>query len=236
MDFFRFSRCVDYFPQIIKYLPVTLKVAAVSTLFGLLLGMVLAVIRIYRVPVLEQIATIFTSFLRATPPNVLLLAIFFAIPFFFRNICLTLFHFDINRMDPFNYVAVAYSVMNSAFFAELIRAAVLGVEKGQTEAAYSIGMNKRQNFVRIILPQAFHIALPELGNIVVNILKNTSLAYLVGIIDLMGAVNIASINTFHPLEGYVDVAVIYTQAAPRGPHRCDRSADEGEKPAVRDGF
>jgi L-cystine transport system permease protein len=99
--------------------------------------------------------------------------------------------------------------MNAAFFSELIRGAVLGVEKGQTEAAYSIGMNKRQTFFRIILPQAFHIALPELGNIMVNIVKNTSLAYLVGIIDLMGAVSLASINTFHPLEGYVDVAVIY---------------------------
>lgn len=209
MDFFQFSRCVDYFPQIIKYLPVTLKVAAVSIVFGLLLGMILAVIRIYKVPVLEQIAVVFTSFLRATPPNVLLMAIFFAIPFFFRNICLTLFGFDINRMDLFIYVAFAYSVMNSAFFAELIRASVLGVERGQTEAAYSIGMNKRQAFVRIVLPQAFHIALPELGNIIVNILKNTSLAYLVGIVDLMGAVSIASIETFHPLEGYVDVAVIY---------------------------
>ncbi len=209
MDFFRFSRCVEYFPKIIKYLPVTLKVAAVSAVFGLLLGMILAIIRIYKIPLLEQIAVVFTSFLRATPPNVLLLAIFFAIPFLFRDICLALFHFDINRMDLFIYVAVAYSVMNSAFFAELIRASVLGVEKGQTEAAYSIGMNKKQTFIRIILPQAFHIALPELGNIMVNIVKNTSLAYLVGIVDLMGAVNLASIESFHPLEGYVDVALIY---------------------------
>lgn len=122
---------------------------------------------------------------------------------------MTLFHFNINRMDLFVYVAVAYSIMNSAFFAEMFRGAVSGVEKGQMEAAYAVGLTKGQAFLRIVFPQAVRIALPELGNILVNILKNTSLAYLVGIVDLMGAVNLASIDTFHPLEGYVDVALIY---------------------------
>ena len=70
-------------------------------------------------------------------------------------------------------------------------------------------MSQFQVFRRIILPQAFRIAVPELGNILINIVKNTSLAYLIGVVDLMGAIQIVSVETFHPLEGYVDVAVIY---------------------------
>ncbi|MGN0314916.1 MAG: amino acid ABC transporter permease [Fusicatenibacter sp.] len=209
MDFFRFELCVEYFPKIIQYLPTTLKIALVSAVFGILIGLILALVRIYHLPVLEQIAIVLTSFLRATPPNVLLLMIFFAIPFLFQDLCMTLFHFNINRMDLFVYVAVAYSVMNSAFFAEMFRGAVSGVDKGQTEAAYAIGLTRGQAFRRIVFPQAIRIALPEFGNILINILKNTSLAYLVGIVDLMGAVNLASIDTFHPLEGYVDVTLIY---------------------------
>ncbi|MCI5649554.1 MAG: amino acid ABC transporter permease [Fusicatenibacter sp.] len=209
MDFFRFELCVEYFPKIIQYLPTTLKIALVSAVFGILIGLILALVRIYHLPVLEQIAIVLTSFLRATPPNVLLLMIFFAIPFLFQELCMTLFHFNINRMDLFVYVTVAYSVMNSAFFAEMFRGAVSGVDKGQTEAAYAIGLTRGQAFRRIVFPQAIRIALPEFGNILINILKNTSLACLVGIVDLMGAVNLASIDTFHPLEGYVDVTLIY---------------------------
>lgn len=209
MNFFRPDLLWEYFPTIVKYLPTTLKIAALSAVFGIVLGLILMAARVYHIPVLEQIATVLISFLRATPPNILLLMIFFAIPFLLQDLFMRLFNFNINRMELINYVLVAYSVMNSAFFAEMFRASIQGVDKGQTEAAYAIGMTKAQAFFRIVFPQAFRIAVPEFGNILINILKNTSLAYMVGVVDLMGAVSLASISTFHPFEGYLIVAVIY---------------------------
>lgn len=208
MEFFRIALCFEYFPKLLRFFPETLEIAVISAGIGLLLGMVLGLIRLRQVPVLNTVVRVLVSFLRAAPPNVLLLAFFFAVPIFFRNLFLPL-GVDLNRIDAVFYVCAAYGVLNAAFFSELVRASVLGVEKGQTEAGLSIGMTQFQVFWRIILPQAFRIALPELGNILINIVKNTSLAYLVGVVDLMGAIQIVSVETFHPLEGYIDVAVIY---------------------------
>ena len=208
MEFFRITLCFEYFPKLIKFLPKTLEIAVISAVLGLAAGMVLGMIRLHRVPVLDVLVRILVSFLRAAPPNVLLLAFFFAVPILFRRAFLP-FGIDLNRVDAIVYVCAAYGLLNAAFFSELVRASVLGVEKGQTEAGLSIGMSQLQVFWRIILPQAFRIALPELGNILINIVKNTSLAYLVGVVDLMGAIQIVSVETFHPLEGYVDVALIY---------------------------
>lgn len=208
MDFFRITLCFEYFPKLLRFLPKTLEIAVISAVLGLLAGMVLGMIRLHRVPVLNMIVRILVSFLRAAPPNVLLLAFFFAVPIFFRGAFLP-FGIDLNRVDALVYVCAAYGLLNAAFFSELVRASVLGVEKGQTEAGLSIGMSQFQVFLRIVLPQAFRIAVPELGNILINIVKNTSLAYLVGVVDLMGAIQIVSVETFHPLEGYVDMAVIY---------------------------
>lgn len=212
MEFFRIALCLEYFPKLLRFFPKTLEIAVISAGIGLLLGMVLGLIRLRRVPVLDTVVRVLVSFLRAAPPNVLLLAFFFAVPIFFRNLFLPL-GVDLNRIDAVFYVCAAYGVLNAAFFSELVRASVLGVEKGQTEAGLSIGMTQFQVFWRIILPQAFRIALPELGNILINIVKNTSLAYLVGVVDLMGAIQIVSVETFHPLEGYIDVAVIYLLAS-----------------------
>lgn len=208
MEFFRITLCFEYFPKLIKFLPKTLEIAVISAVLGLAAGMVLGMIRLHKIPVLDVLVRILVSFLRAAPPNVLLLAFFFAVPILFRSAFLPL-GIDLNRVDAIVYVCAAYGLLNAAFFSELVRASVLGVEKGQTEAGLSIGMSQFQVFRRIILPQAFRIALPELGNILINIVKNTSLAYLVGVVDLMGAIQIVSVETFHPLEGYVDVAVIY---------------------------
>ncbi len=208
MEFFRITLCFEYFPKLIRFLPKTLQIAGISAILGLLIGLVFGMIRLHKIPVLDLLISILVSFLRAAPPNVLLLAFFFAIPILLRNVFLP-FGIDLNRVNAMVYVCAAYGILNAAFFSELVRASVLGVEKGQTEAGLSIGMSHFQVFSRIILPQAFRIAVPELGNILINIVKNTSLAYLIGVVDLMGAIQIVSVETFHPLEGYVDVAVIY---------------------------
>ena len=209
MDFFRFELCVEYFPKIIRYLPTTMKIAAISAAAGILIGLILAVVRIYRIPVLEQLAIVLTSFLRATPPNVLLLMIFFAIPFLFQDLCMTLFHFNINRMDLFVYVAVAYSIMNSAFFAEMFRGAVSGVEKGQMEAATALGLTRTQAFIHVILPQTAKLILPAIGNEFISMLKDSSLVSQLALADILRKGREYISRTFLSLETMLVVALIY---------------------------
>ena len=202
MNFFDFSLCIEYFPRLLSYFPVTLKIIGFSIVFGFVFGAIMGIVRIYRVPVLSQFFAVVVSALRSAPPNVLL-------PMIFGDMALALFRVDMNRIDSIWYVVTAYSFINGAFFSELIRASLSGVDHEQAEAGLAMGMTGFQTFRRIVVPQAMVIAIPELGNILINIVKNTSLAYIIGVIDIMGAVSIVSVETFHNLEAYVDVAVIY---------------------------
>jgi L-cystine transport system permease protein len=106
-------------------------------------------------------------------------------------------------------VLITYAVSSSAFLAIMLQGAFMGVDASQHEAALSIGMTRLQMFRRVIMPQAFRIALPELGNNIVSNLKNTSLAFTLGIVDMIGRAQSIATRTHHTLEGYIDVAIIY---------------------------
>lgn len=209
MNFFDFTYCVQYFPLLVSYLPATLEIVAVTSLIGLAFGFLLGLARLKHIPVLEQVTAVLVSFARSVPPNVLLLSCYFILPSLLGPSFQDLFGIDLNRMGSMQYVWIAYSIMNGAFFSEIVRASVSGINKGQTEAGLACGLTASQTFRRIVLPQAIRISVPELGNLLINIVKNTSLAYIIGVVDLMGAVSIVSATTFRNLEAYVDVAVIY---------------------------
>lgn len=204
MDIFSFSRMVEYFPKLVKCLPMTLYIILAAMIIGTLLGVIIALFRIYNVPILNQLSAFYISFIRGTPINIQLFIVYFGVP-----MLLTPIWPMINRAEPMLFVIITYAINNSAFFAELIRAAVKGVDSGQIEAGYSVGMTKLQVFFRITVPQAFRIAIPDIGNTMINLLKNTALAYTLGIIDLMGEVIVIGSTTRHTLEGYLDVALIY---------------------------
>jgi len=104
---------------------------------------------------------------------------------------------------------IAYVVNTAAFLSEIIRSAVAGVDLGQTEAAYSVGMTRLQTFRRIIAPQAIQIGIPALGNTIVSLLKDTSLAYTLGVIDVIGVIKAISSNTYRSLEAYAAAAFIF---------------------------
>lgn len=204
MDIFNVKRMIEYFPKLIKCLPVTLYIVVVAMVIGTILGVIIALFRIYKIPVLNQISAFYISFIRGTPINIQLFIVYFGVPLLLQSK-----YPRINRADPIAFVMITYAINNAAFFAELVRAAVTGVDHGQIEAGYSIGMTKLQTFFRITVPQAFRIAIPDIGNTVINLLKNTALAYTLGIIDLMGMVVVIGSTTRHTLEGYLDVAIVY---------------------------
>ncbi|MCR8635878.1 amino acid ABC transporter permease [Paenibacillus radicis (ex Xue et al. 2023)] len=192
--------------RIAERLPVTLTILLLSLLFGLLLGLVIAIVRIQKKAIPYAIATFYLSFMRCTPTIVQLFLIYYGLPQL-----LILFGIDVNNWDKIIFAVITFSLHSAAFFSEVIRSSYLAVGSGQQEAAYSVGMSYSQSLRRIILPQAFGIAIPSLGNNVIILLKETSLAFSIGITDIMGQVQIILGNNYgaNTFQVYFLVSLIY---------------------------
>lgn len=194
----------EFIPTLVKYLGVTLEIIIASVIFGTIIGIVAAIPKLFHIPILKQLVTLYISFIRGTPIIIQLFLVFYGLP-----ALLMVFGLDISKMDAFYFVVITYAISNGAVFAEIFRAAILAVDYGQTEAAYSIGMTPYQNFTRIIFPQAFRISLPNIGNTVIGSLKDTSLAFTIGVMDMMGRGETLISATSHALEVYIALSVIY---------------------------
>lgn len=186
------------FIQILDKLPLTLVMVALSLVFAVLIGLVTAIVRINRVPILAVLTTVYISFMRGTPMLIQLFLIYFGLPQLLLAIGV-----DINSWHPFVYLVTAFSTHTGAYLSEVFRSAYLSVGRDQLEAAYSVGMTYPQALRHIILPQSFQYALPNLGNNVIELFKDTSLAFTIGMIDLMGQARIIIGN--HSGTGYFEV-------------------------------
>ena len=150
-------------------LPISFLIASFSFCTGGLLGLIFALIRVYKFPFLNQIVILYVSFFRGTPLLVQLFMFFYGIPIFLKSLN---FNFNFVLIDAIYYALVVFSLYASAYLTEIFRSALLAVDKGQIEAAYSVGMNNFQTLRRIILPQAFMITLPNLLNFFILQIKN----------------------------------------------------------------
>lgn len=191
-------------PKLLSRLHITLIIVVLAVLIGLVLGIILAFIRLYKIPILNQLAIFYISFVRGTPILVQMFVVFYGLP-----MVLMLINIDINRWDKIYFVIVSYGFNTAAFMGEIFRASISGVPVGQSEAGYSVGLTKIQTFKRIIAPQALVSALPPLGVTIVNLLQDTSLAYTLGIIDVMGEIQAIASNTHRSIEGYVGAGIIF---------------------------
>lgn len=194
----------EYFPQILLRLPITLIIVIVATILGLIFGSLIALIRIHKVFLLNQIACVFVSFIRGTPILVQLFIVFFGLPLLFLK-----FGINIIRWDAFNFVLITYTLNTSAFLSEIIRGSIQGVDASQSEAAYSVGLGKFQTFYRIIAPQALVMALPSFSASTLILLQDTSLGFTIGVIDIIGKVKSIGVRTYHIIEGYIVAAIIF---------------------------
>lgn len=202
--FFEPSLIFTSIPKLLSYLHITIEILVLSVALGLLLGILIAVPKLYHVPILKEIVTVYISFIRGTPILIQLFLVFYGLP-----VVVGLFGVDITRMDPFYFVIITYTLSNAAAFAEIFRAAIKSVDYGQTEAAYSVGFTAWQNFYRIVFPQAFRVAFPNIANTSISSLKDTSLAFSIGVMDMMGRGDTLISATAHALEIYLALSVIY---------------------------
>ena len=201
---FRFSDMVEYFPKILSRFPVTLLIVVVSVAGGLVLGFILAAARIFKIPVLKELAALYISFVRGTPILVQLFVVYYGLPLLVAPLGV-----DINHWSKLFFVLVTYLLNDGAFMSEIIRSSIESVPKGQLEAAASVGLTTFQTYKRIIIPQAFKIAAPAFGTRVVGSFQATAMAFTLGIIDIMGQVKAIGTRTNRVLEGYVDAAIIF---------------------------
>lgn len=197
-------------PKLLKYLPVTIELTLFSMLAGLLLGLLLAIIKIKKIPVLYQINVVFISFIRGTPILVQLYLSYAGIPLLLKYY--NYYHettYNVNSIPSLFYVLLALSLNEAAYNSEIIRAALLSVDKGQTEAAQSLGMTYGQVLRRIIIPEAFIVALPTLGNALIGLMKGTSLAFVASVVEITAQSRILAGNNLRFFESYCALALIY---------------------------
>lgn len=187
-------------PTLLRYLPVTLAMAVGAMALALLLAVLLALVRVARVPVLDAGARVFISFFRGTPLLVQLFLFYYGLPQV------------VPALTAINGVTAAVMGLTlhfSAYMAESIRAAILGVDRSQWEAGRAVGMTGAQMMGRIILPQAARVAAPTLVNYFIDVIKSTSLAFTLGVTELMGAAQKEAAGSFRYFEAFLLVALFY---------------------------
>ncbi len=210
MELINFEFAFQQFPEVLKGVPVTLTIAVVSMLFGLVLGLVIALVRIYRIPVLDKISVVYVSFIRGTPLLVQLYVLFYGMPVLIDFVNgKTGAKLDPDGISPIVYAFIAFTLNTAAYQAEIFRSSINATNTGQMEAAYSVGMTTMQGLWRIVLPQAFLAALPNLGNTFIGLIKATSLAFAVKVIEIMAFAKIIANDGYNYLEMYLVASIIY---------------------------
>jgi L-cystine transport system permease protein len=198
------SLVLGFIPTLLAYLPVTLLIFALASVLGLVLGVLLVLPRLYRVPGLATLAVVVVSYTRGTPILVQLMVAYYILPAW-----LGAMGWKIAEAPAIYFVMAAYGLSMGAYFSEVLRAAINSVDRGQIEAATTIGMNAWQILWRITLPQAVVIALPDSCSILMTGLKSTSLAFTVGVMDIVGRGQALGAQTMRNFEVYVALALIY---------------------------
>ncbi len=194
----------------VKAIPVTLEITLISILLAVLPAYGMAMCRLKKRPVTAKISSVFISFMRGTPVVLQILIVYSLMPSllnsFFKRYFPSVNIFDLN---PIVYALVVFTLNTSASLSEVIRSAMQTVDRGQYEAALCAGLNHFQAYTRIIIPQAMVSALPNVCNLTVSLVKNTSLAFMMTVKDITAVAKIQASYGFNYIEAYLDIFVIY---------------------------
>ncbi len=195
------------FLTILPYFGITFGVVLGTIVLGMALAILLFAQKQSKKRWVRAIADGYINVIRCTPSIVLLFIVYYGIP----KLALGLFGLDLNFSSKIIYVIISLSLLYSATLAEIIRSAYLALGRSQYEAALSIGLTPLQAVWRVMLPQGIVIALPNLGNSLISLFKEGSLAFTIGLIDMMGAGNLIISRNYgaYSLETYIALAVIY---------------------------
>ncbi|MBM7636216.1 amino acid ABC transporter permease [Streptococcus saliviloxodontae] len=207
---FSWKSVFDAIPAILDRLPETLGLTLGGAIFGLLLALLFAVVKINRVKVLYPIQAVFVSFLRGTPILVQLMLTYYGIPLFLKYLNSKYgLDWNINAIPASIFAITAFAFNEAAYTSETIRAAIQAVDPGEIEAARSLGMTSLQVYRRVIIPNAAVIAVPTLINSLIGLTKGTSLAFNAGIVEMYAQAQILGGSDYRYFERYISVAIVY---------------------------
>ncbi len=192
-----------FHPIILRGLRETLYIAMAAMVLGIALGIVLGVMRVSRNPIASGFAGLYVWFWRATPVILQLLIMYFGLR---QVIDDDLFRDNWTR---FRVAVITFGLNEAAYMAEIVRSGIQSVESGQMDAAKSLGMTNLQAIRRIVLPQAFRVMVPPTGNEFIAMLKNTSVAFAIGVVELTNAAKIQSARSYKVMELYTVAAFWY---------------------------
>ncbi|WP_100012828.1 amino acid ABC transporter permease [Lentibacillus sediminis] len=193
-----FSQIVPYIPFILEGIWTTLGFVSVSIIVGFLLGTVLALCKITGIPVLKWLADAYTSMFRGTPLILQLMIIYFAVP--------QLTGYDISA---FLSAVLAFGLNSAAYVSEIIRAGIMAVDRGQTEAAEALGIPYKPMMKDLILPQAIKNILPALMNEFITLTKESAIVSTIGYLDLMRRAQIVGADIYRNFEPLLLAGLIY---------------------------
>ncbi|WP_053582593.1 amino acid ABC transporter permease [Lysinibacillus contaminans] len=197
---------IEIFPKLISTLPISLLIILTSSILGLMLSIVITALRIKRIKFLSPILEAYISFMRSIPILLLLFLVYYGLPVFF-----SLLNLNMNDLSAIVSAMITLIIFNGAYLSEILRPAYLAVEKGQHEAADSLGYTSFTKIRKFIIPQMAPVALPGLGNAVIYLIHDTSLVFTIGIVDIMGKANLIMANSYgeNKVEVFLTIAIIY---------------------------
>ena len=193
-----FELLISSFPKILEFgLKVTLPLAAIAFVLSTVIAVLVAMVQYAKTPVLSQICRIYIWIIRGTPLLVQLMVAFYGLPLIGIH------------ANPFVMAVIVFTINEGAYSAETMRAAMEAVPAGQLEAGYCVGMNFMQIMWHIILPQSFRTAFPSLFNALISMVKDTSLASSITVVEMFTRTKQIAGQSYNYLPLYIEVAIVY---------------------------
>ncbi|GAB4213313.1 MAG: amino acid ABC transporter permease [Synechococcales cyanobacterium] len=197
-----FEPIADRIPFIIQGIPETLKFTVLSVLFGFIWGTILALMKITHIPALTLLANVYTSIFRGTPLIVQISLVYYASPGLTQML-------GLDPIDALTSGVLVFSLNSGAYVSETIRGGIMAVDKGQRDAAMSLGIPYRLMMTDIIAPQALKNVLPALLNETINVLKDTAQVSVIGVLEVLRRADVVAKERFVFFQPYLIAALVY---------------------------
>ena len=205
-----FSYLIKTFWLCVKAIPVTLEITIVSLLLAVIPALLIALARIHKVRVLDVLCRVFVSFIRGTPIVLQILIVYSIMPSLLNSLVKSAgWSINVFEINPVVYAFVVFGINSTATLSEVFRSAISSVDRGQLEAALSIGETRFQAFRRVVFPQSVVSALPNLCSTTVILIKNTSLAFMMTVREITAVAKIEAAYGYNYVESYIDIFIIY---------------------------
>ena len=208
---FEFDTAVEAFAFILKHLPLTLFLPAVTLLIGIVLGSIIAIVSLHSNKLVNAALAIVVSFFRSVPAILQVFIMYYSLPYLIAPILSAVTGSVVKPFDvsPYWTAYIFFIIYQTAYQSENIRGALLSVDRGQLEAALAVGLSYYQAYKRIILPQAFAVAMPSFFTYYLHGIKSLALLFTIKIVDIFAAADIFAALYSRRTEPYVADAIIY---------------------------